>query len=145
MLRLPRVLRVVLMMTLALIPLAGCGNDTTTPTSTAPLRTTEVYSGTLNRGESGFYSFNVVNAGTADITLASLTNTTTGRVIGPTMEVGVGVPAGEGCNTTTTMNVSPGLSAQISTTVTNGIYCTRIADIGNLGGATAFAVRIVHP
>src|SRR5262249_30241462 len=64
-LRLPRTLRVVLMTTLALIPLAGCGDDTTAPTSTAPLRTTEVYSGTLNRGESGFYSFNVVSAGTA--------------------------------------------------------------------------------
>jgi len=141
----PRALPAVLMTTLALIPMAGCGNDTTAPTSTAPLRTTEVYSGTLNRGGSGFYSFNVVSAGTADITLASLTNATTGRVIDTMMALGFGVPAGEGCNTTTTMNVSPGLTAQISTTVTGGVYCARIADIGNVSGATSFAVRIAHP
>ena len=61
------------------------------------------------------------------------------------MELGFGIPAGEGCNTTSTANVSPGLSAQMSSAVNTGIYCARIADIGNLPSATSFAVRIVHP
>jgi hypothetical protein len=141
----PRGVRVVLGLALALTSLSGCSDNTTTPTDTTPLQTTEVYLGTLNRGDSGFYSFNVINSGTAALTLASLSNPATGRVLDTTMELGFGVPAGEGCNATTTVNVSPGLSAQISSAVTTGIYCARIADIGNLGSATSFAVRIVHP
>ena len=133
------------MLALSLVGLAGCSNDTTTPTDTTPLTTTEVYLGTLNRGGTGFYSFNVTNSGTAALTLASLSNPATGRVLDTTLELGLGVPAGEGCNATSTMNVSPGLSAQLSSAVTTGIYCARIADIGNLGAAASFAVRIVHP
>ena len=141
----PRGVRVVLGLALALASLSACSNDTTTPTDTTPLLTTEVYLGTLNRGESGFYSFTVANSGTAAISLASLTDAATGRVLDTTLELGSGVPAGEGCNTSSTMNVSPALSAQISNAVNPGIYCARIADIGNLRSAASFAVRIVHP
>jgi len=141
----PRASRVVLVLGVALVALAGCSDDSTTPTTPTNFTTTEVYAGTLNRGESGFYSFNVTNGGTAALTLASVSNAATGRVLDTSMELGLGIPAGEGCNATTTVTVSPGLSAQISSTVSTGTYCARIADIGNLGSAATFAVRIVHP
>jgi hypothetical protein len=127
--------------------LAGCGNDDTptTPTDTTPSLTTEVFTGTMTPGFTGFYSFAVVNSGTAAITLGSLINTGTGRPLETSVELGFGIPRREECEASTTINATPGLTAQLSRAVTPGIYCVRIADIGNVRTAAGFGVRIVHP
>src|SRR5262245_31539889 len=52
---------------------ASCGDNTpTTPTTTADTRSNETFGATLNPGQSQFYSFTTVSAGTTDITLVSL-------------------------------------------------------------------------
>ena len=124
---------------------AACGDNPTSPTSTTPAVTTEVYTGVLTAGGSGFYSFTVTAAGTATVTFASLTNTSTGRPLDLAMGLGVGVPAGEGCNVSTSATASPGLSAQVSMAVSPGVYCAQFSDVGNLKVSAAFGVRIVHP
>ncbi|MGE3704045.1 MAG: hypothetical protein AB7I13_02150 [Vicinamibacterales bacterium] len=125
----------------------ACGNDNTptTPTDTTPQTTTEVFTGTLTPGFTGFYSFAVVNSGTAAITLGSLIDTATGRPIETSVELGLGLPRREECEASSTTNATPGLTAQLSAALAPGIYCVRIADIGNVRTAASFGVRIVHP
>lgn len=145
----PRGLRASLLAVwLAAAPLAGCGNDSTTPsstTSTTASTTTEVYTGGIGRGESGFYSFTALASGTTTVTFASLVDGATGRPVDLTMGLGIGVPLAEGCNLSSTATASPGLSAQLSSTVNAGVYCVQMSDIGNLKSTATFAVRIVHP
>jgi hypothetical protein len=124
----------------------ACSKDTTATTSpsTAATTTTELFTGTLAVGDLQFYSFTVTQSGSAVVTLASLQSaprTTLSSAVG----IGVGVPAGTGCATTTTMNVVPGLTAQLSAPLSPGIYCVDVYDIGTLTGPATFAVRLVHP
>lgn len=126
---------------------AACGkNDTpTTPTTTTPTTTTEVWTGTISARGAGFFSFAVLNAGTASVTVGSLVDASTGRPIETSVGLGLGRPRREECEMSTTVTASPGLVAQLSTAVTPGIYCVQLSEIGNLRAAAAFGVRIVHP
>lgn len=134
------------LLTAVLAATTACGDDPpTTPTTTTPTTTTEVYAGTLTPGSVGFYSFAVVNSGTAAITLGSLIDTATGRPLETSVQLGLGIPRREECETSTTLTASPGLTAQLSIPVTLGIYCVQIREIGNVRGAVSFGVRIVHP
>jgi hypothetical protein len=124
---------------------AACGGDpTVTPTATATTPTTEVYSGTLAAGGTGFYSFNVLSAGTVSITFASLTDAN-GRPFLTPLSIGLGVPAGEGCAVTTSVIAPPGLSAQLSSMAAVSTYCVQLSDAGALSAPANFGVRIVHP
>jgi hypothetical protein len=123
---------------------AACSGNSASPTSPSTTRSTEMFTGTLAAGDAQFYSFTVSQSGTTDITLASLRSDAFTTLAAP-VGIGVGAPAGTGCAATTTMNVTPGLTAQLSTTLSPGIYCADIYDVGSLKTAAAFAVRIVHP
>jgi hypothetical protein len=122
----------------------GCGDDTTSPTSTTLTTTTEVYTGTMTVGGSGFYSFSVGGPGAALITFGSLTDASTGRPLNVAMGLGVGIPAGEGCNVSMSATAAPALTAQITSPVLPGIYCVQLSDVGNLRVSAVFGVRIVH-
>ena len=126
---------------------AACGNNdtATTPTTTTPTTTAEVWTGTLTARGSGFFSFAVINAGTAAVTFGSLVDANTGRPIETSVGLSLGIPRREECELSTTITASPGLVAQLSSAVNPGIYCAQISDIGNLRTAAAFGVRIVHP
>ena len=125
----------------------GCGDDppATAPSTSTTTKITEVFVGTLNVRGSSFYSFSVLTAGTVSVMLASITLAQPGPTADIPVSIGVGVPEGEGCNTTTTMVVGPALTSQISAQYTPGVYCANVADVGNLKSPVSFAVRIVHP
>jgi hypothetical protein len=124
---------------------AACGNDSpAAPTTTTSTPTTEVYTGTLATGASGFYSFTVSAAGSVSITLASLTDSS-GRPLRTALTMGMGVPAGEGCGVTTSVTTPPGLSAQLTSMTSASIYCVQLSDAGQLTATANFGVRIVHP
>ena len=124
---------------------AGCtGSSSTTTAPTVSGTLTEVFVGSLDVNGAGFYSFTVSSTGTTSVMLASLTQATPGPVADLAVSLGVGVPAGIGCPVTTAVSVGPALTSQIATTLTPGIYCVNIADIGNLRAAVNFAIRIVH-
>lgn len=130
----------------ATVALSACG-DSDTPQS--PTQTTqkivEVFAGRLSPGGSGFYSFQVRTSDTASYTLASLTQVASGRAVEATLTLGVGVPAGEDCNVSSSTQAAPALAPQLSTNVSPGIHCVSLADPGALTEAANFAVRIQHP
>ncbi|MGC4084880.1 MAG: hypothetical protein QM736_22895 [Vicinamibacterales bacterium] len=124
----------------------GCGDDSpTTPSTSTPTSSTELFTGTLSPGGSSFYSFTVTNAGTVSITLASLASSRVGLVLPSRLTIGLGVPNGFGCATTSTVDTAPGLTAQLTASgAKDNIYCVNLADPGVLTGDVLFVIRIVH-
>ena len=135
---------------LAGLAITACSSSTTTTpssttTTTTSATTTELFTGTLSRGGSLFYSFSPVGSGTASATLASVATTRIGPVQPVPLSVGIGIPSAWDCAATTSVIAAPGLTAQVSSAVVAGTYCVRVADVGQLTGDVTFAVRIVHP
>jgi hypothetical protein len=147
--------RVVTRRTLAaLIPLvvfAACdktetptsATTTTTTTTVASPTTTEEFNGTVSVGGSSFYAFTVAENGTVNVTLASVGGAGVPSTVW--MGLGVGAPSGEDCSTTTMTNGPAGSSPQVSSVYAPGIYCVKVADIGNLAQTATIAVTIAHP
>lgn len=131
---------------------AACGkNDTptspTTTTTTTPAAAeasiTEQFTGTVTVNGSRFYAFEVGAFGTVTVTLDAVGG---GPV--PTsvwVGVGLGVPEGTDCSTTTSLNTQAGEGPHINTTLSAGTYCARVYDIGNLAAPAPFALTIAHP
>jgi len=124
----------------------GCSTDLDTPTSPSSTGTTTIklFTGVIPVKGTKFYSYTVSNAGTVTAMLASLT-TGTGTVVGRTLELGIGIPAGTGCAVSEPINTTPALVPQLAQEATAGTYCVRIADLEGLPASMNFAIRIVHP
>jgi hypothetical protein len=125
----------------------ACGDDAspTAPSSTTPAATTVTYAGTIDVGGSRFYSFSNAAAGSVTAFLASVTSPDTRLPVAAPLEIGIGVPAGTDCSTTTTQIVAPGLVSQVTVSLAAGVFCLRVADAGELRAPVAFAVRFSHP
>jgi hypothetical protein len=138
-----RLLTVVLLAALT----AACGDDAspTEPNSTTSTATTVTYAGTIDVGGSRFYSFSNAAAGSVTAFLASVTAPDTRLPVSAPLEIGIGVPAGTGCSTTTTQIVAPGLVPQMTVSLAAGVFCLRVADAGELRAPVTFAVRFSHP
>jgi hypothetical protein len=130
---------------------AGCGGgstptspSTTTPTTTvADPTTTEGFEGILPVGGFRFYSFTIVANGTVNVTLTGIS----GPLVPSTVQVGLGLgqPSATDCTTTTSLTTAAGSTPQITGTYAPGVYCVRVADVGNLFGPASFNVGIAHP
>ena len=130
-----------------LLPLliAACGDNPTAPddTETATVSPT-VFEGTLDLNGSNFYSFTVSQSGSITAYLASLTLVGHREALVVPVRLGVGVPKGEGCGVTQSVDTSPALVTQLTLTLGAGIYCINISDIGALPGAAVFSIRFLH-
>src|SRR5712691_10275635 len=122
---------------------AACGGSTTSPSSTST--SVQIFSGALAVHGTSVYPFNVAQAATVNITLASLTdsgnaNSTLTTAVG----LGIGTPDGAGGCTHASENMAaaPALTAQLSSSATTGAHCVDIYDVGNLFGNVNFGVRI---
>lgn len=139
--------RAALLGALTIAAVACRNNDTptapTTPSTTAAA--VEVYTGVLQPGQLGFYSFQATGTGSASFTFASLIDRATGRTLDLPLQIGAGIPAGEGCGVTNATTTGPGLAAQLNHPVVAGTYCVQVLDPGNLRAAVNFAVRIRRP
>jgi hypothetical protein len=136
-----------LMLAVAAALSAACGDDDspTEPTDMTATTTSITYTGTIDVGGSRFYSFTNSVAGSVTAVLASVTAPETRLPVAVPLEIGVGVPAGTGCATTTTQIVSPSLVSQMSVSLAAGVFCLRVADAGEVKAPVSFAVRFVHP
>jgi hypothetical protein len=137
-----------LLCVVALMMAAACGEDETgtSPSSTAAAATTERFDAVLNPGQSAFYSFQVGSSGGAVmINLASLSPLSRAGALPVTMELGYGVPVGEKCAVENSVQTIPGLASQLTGTLTAGIHCANLADVGNLTEPVNFVIRITHP
>lgn len=127
---------------------AGCSGTNTTPAATTPTVSTptEIFFNTLPVQGVGFYSFTVTQAGTASVTLASVTAVADGSVSTKAMGLGLGAPNadGTGCTLSASVNTAPGLTAQLTGQLAVGMGCVQLSDLGTLQAPVNFVVRIVH-
>jgi hypothetical protein len=132
---------------LMLLFTAACGDSPTSPDDAATTAATvspTVFEGTLELNASKFYSFTVSQSGSVRAYLASLTPVGRREALAVPVRLGVGVPKGEGCAVTQSVETPPSLVTQLSMTLGSGIYCVNISDIGALPGAVAFTIRFLH-
>lgn len=130
---------------IALLGVACGNNNGTAPTDTTAASTTERFDAVLNPRSSAFFSFMLsTNNGSVAINLASVSSLTRPGVLAVPMQIGYGVPAGEGCDVQKTMLVTPALTSQLTATLRDGTYCASIADVGNLTEPVNFSIRVTH-
>jgi hypothetical protein len=127
---------------------AACGDDPA-PTPTGPAvpdslvsTTSRLFTGTLAARESWFYSFTVPQDSGVFITLASVTGTDAREPAATPLRIGLGVPRGTGCATSTTTVAPAGLVPQIQQYTTQGVRCVSVEDPGTLAAPVRFAIRI---
>ncbi len=124
---------------------ASCGDDSSSPSSPtstpAEARVTERFIGTMPAGGSRFYSFSVPTYGTVNLVLNAISGIDGQVEVG----LGIGVPNGFECTTSSTINAVPGTAPQLTGPYPAGIYCARVYDLGTLSGAMTFDVTIGHP
>ena len=133
----------------SLLVVSGCGGSPTSPDSTSGTTTTGtssvVYEGTLEPNASGFYAFNASATGNVEAHLASLALVGHYDALSIPVRIGVGVPKGEGCALSQSVDTAPALVTQLTASLTTGIYCIGIVDIGALPGVAVFSIRFTHP
>ena len=105
--------------------------------------TTETFSGTLPVGGSRFYSFTVPQTGSTSVTLLSLKQN--GADTSVIVLIGLGAPRATECLLLDGLQVTAGVSPQVTLSPNPGVYCARISDAGNLTGPVEFSINIVHP
>ncbi len=126
---------------------SACGDAPTSPddTTTTPTQTRVVFEGTLEHDEARFYSFTASQTGSVTVNLASLNLVGQRDALTVPVRIGVGVPRGEGCGDTESAEMVPALVSQMSASLSAGIHCVSIADVGYLPGKTTFLIRFSHP
>ena len=125
---------------------AACGgNKGGTAPSDTTATTTERFDATLAPGTSAFFSFDLATTnGTVAINLASVSSLTRPGVLAVPVQIGYGVPAGEGCALQKSIVATPALTSQLTGTLRDGRYCAFIGDIGNLKETVNFTMRVTH-
>src|SRR5262245_38489796 len=140
--------RLALLFTLTLVAF-GCGSSPTSPAATTTTTTSatslNVFEGVLSPGGSAFYSFTSYAVGPMNATFASLQLAGHHEALAAAVRLGVGTPKGEGCAASQTADLTPALISQFSATISTGIYCLSITDIGNLTGDATFQLRFTAP
>jgi len=134
----------------SLLVASGCGDNPTSPDDTSSSTTTGtssvVYEGTLAPNGSGFYSFKPSTTGLVSANLASLALVGHRDALPVAVRIGVGVPKGEGCALSQSVDTVAALVTQLTAPLmTTGIHCIGIVDIGTLPGVAVFAMRFTHP
>jgi hypothetical protein len=122
---------------------AGCGSNSSTPTASTPVTTTESFDGTVDHASSSGNSFTVTTTGTVTITLTAVGPLTT-----MSMGVGVGTWDGTSCGVSTIKNDNARTGAPALTGTANaGSYCVNVYDSGNVpvDGEVSYEVQVVHP
>ena len=124
---------------------AACSKSTPTTPTTPPAAptTSEPFNGILPVGGFKFYSFTIVQNGTVNISLVSVT----GNGVSPTvtLNLGLGHPAGTDCNATSVSTSVAATQPQITSVYAPGVWCVKIADAGNLVAPATFLITIDHP
>jgi hypothetical protein len=99
---------------------------------------------TVPPGGVSFYSFTISTAGAAIVDLASVQTTARGPATPTVLRLGVGVPRGEGCAVTQSVDVGPALTSQLKALLPVGIFCISVADTGALTAPVLATVRFIH-
>ncbi len=90
-----------------------------------------------------FFSFSTAQYGTINLTLNSVSGTDVPADV--QMGLTLGRPDGTNCATLTNMNTQAGTTPQVSGIYEAGVFCAKIADVGNLTAPAQFDITIAHP
>ncbi len=129
------------------LPTSATDSDSTTTTAPTTTDTTGgplTFTGTLAVRGQRFYSFTLSTTRTVRITLERL-QTLTETASTAALALGLGVPSGTGCALSHSIVVAASDEPQFNESLAAGIYCTQLADPGNLIDAVEFSVRIEFP
>jgi hypothetical protein len=142
--------RLASVLVISLLVASGCGDNATSPDDTSSSTTTAtssiVYEGTLAPNGWGFYSFKPSATGLVEANLASLALVGHRDALSVPVRIGVGIPKGEGCALSQSIETAAALVTQLTAPLTTtGIYCIGIADIGALPGVAVFSIRFTYP
>src|SRR5687767_3109010 len=124
--------------------LIGCSDDSPTSPTPPVETTTEVFTGTIDVGETRFHTFPVVASGSAAATLASVT-TADGAVLFSPLTLGLGTLSDTTCSVSSSISARPSLTSQLTISVTAGTSCVNLADGGTISGPVKYTIRVVHP
>lgn len=124
------------------IALSGCGSSTpTTPTTPAPDRTTETFTGTLSKGGSVSQIFTVQQQGQVDLTL-----TKTDPLATITLGIGISQTSANQCiPVLLAYNNAAQAGTVMSGTAAPGAYCAVVYDVGNISDPVTYTLTVVHP
>jgi hypothetical protein len=123
----------------AALSAAGCGNDSTTPTSPTPPETfTDTFTGTLNRNGASTHQFSVAAAGAVYATLTSVSDTS--------IAVGFSLGAwnGSACTAIISNDQAVQGSAVTGQATNVGTLCARIYDVGRISSPVDYQITVVH-
>jgi hypothetical protein len=123
----------------------SCTDTPVLPTPTAqnvPV-VSESFVGSIPVAGEAFYSFSTNQYGNVMLTLLDLKEAGVSSSV--QVSVGLGQPLGTTCILTQAVNASPSVTPQFTTAVAAGVYCARVADLGNMTATATFALTIVHP
>lgn len=129
--------------------LTGCGSSSTASTVTTPTvpatLTTDTFTGSIGQNGTAIYPFTVATAGYS--LLAGYTSISPSSVAA----LGLGIGSWDATSSTCSLNVSQNDtgrsgSTALSGTPSNGSYCLRIYDAGNIpaGVAASYTVQVQH-
>ena len=114
-----------------------------TPTAQNVPVVSESFVGSIPVAGEAFYSFSTSQYGNVMLTLLDFKEA--GTSTGVQVSVGIGRPLGTTCILTQAVNASTSVTPQLNTPLAAGVYCARIADLGNMTATATFALTIVHP
>lgn len=126
------------------LPTSPTTSDSTSTTATDTTATPLTFSGTLDVRGQRFYSFTVPSTRTVRVTLEQL-QTEAGTPSTATLALGLGTPSGTGCALSRLIGAAASEEPQFDESLTAGIYCTQLADPGNLTEPVVFSIRIEFP
>jgi hypothetical protein len=125
---------------------AGCGNSPTTPGSSGGLTSaTQIYTGTIEPGDTPSHPFSLPGAQALHVLLASLTDVN-GLPTGTTVSLRLGIQeqiTGP-CNPLSSVSTTAALKAQINVTASVGVYCVMLGDTAALAGTTNYSIRVLY-
>lgn len=126
---------------------AGCGNDTTTPTSATSTTNTAIttpatvtFTGVVGPGGTASRTFAPRIAGTATATLNGISPSTS-------LGLGLGLPRvdGSGCLLARSAVAADGGSVELSTPVDVGTFCVQVFAPAQSAAQVTFTVTLVYP
>ena len=133
---------------IALLLLTGCDSPTApqeVSSDGTTVTATTRFDGVLDPGGASFYSFTTLQTGSVRATLQSLTAPGRPEAVSVPVSVGVGVPRGEGCVVSESVETPSGLATQfVSSALAPGTYCLSVRDPGRLPFTVTFVVRFSY-
>lgn len=127
---------------LAAVVGAGCGKDSTTPTSPSTTTSPSSFTFTSQLAVHGSTSrtFVMTTAGTVNVTMGTLGD--------GNLKAGIGIgvlSTGLPCSLAQSVVTGPGAAPQLSINADAGTYCVAVWDPGTLTEDTAFSLTVNYP